>query len=97
VGAYLLEKVEGLRSRHECLGNVRGAGLFVAADIVTDRESQASDRARATKVVNEMRENGVLISACGMDHNILKIRPPLIFTRENVDLFAEVLDKALEA
>lgn len=97
VGAYLLEKVEGLRSRHECLGNVRGAGLFVAADIVADRESQASDRARATKVVNEMRENGVLISACGMDHNILKIRPPLIFTRENVDLFAEVLDKALEA
>jgi 4-aminobutyrate aminotransferase-like enzyme len=97
VGAYLLEKVEGLRTRHECLGHVRGAGLFVAADIVTDRESQASDRARATKVVNEMRENGVLISACGMDHNILKIRPPLIFTRENVDLFADVLDKALEA
>jgi 4-aminobutyrate aminotransferase-like enzyme len=97
VGGYLLEKVEALRSRHECLGHVRGTGLFVAADIVSDRETQASDRARATRVVNAMRDNGVLISACGMDHNILKIRPPLVFTRENVDLFVEVLDKALEA
>ncbi len=96
VGAYLLSQVEALRERHACLGHVRGAGLFVAADIVTDQESQASDRARTTQVVNAMRENGVLISACGADHNILKIRPPLIFSRENVDLFVDVLDKALE-
>lgn len=96
VGGYLLEKVEALRSRHECLGHVRGTGLFVAADIVSDRETQATDRTRATRIVNAMRDNGVLISACGMDHNILKIRPPLVFTRENVDLFVEVLDKALE-
>lgn len=97
VGAYLLGKVEALRARHDCLGNVRGAGLFVAADIVADRETQASDRDRTTRVVNAMRDNGVLISACGADHNILKIRPPLIFSRENVDLFVDVLDKALEA
>ncbi|WP_375195227.1 aspartate aminotransferase family protein [Sphingobium sp.] len=97
VGAYLLEKVGALRSRHQCLGHVRGAGLFVAADILRDRESQTGDRARTTRIVNAMRDDGVLISACGVDHNILKIRPPLIFSRENVDLFVEVLDKALEA
>lgn len=97
VGAYLLGKVEALRARHDCLGNVRGTGLFVAADIVADRETRASDRDRTTRVVNAMRDNGVLISACGADHNILKIRPPLIFSRENVDLFVDVLDKALEA
>lgn len=97
VGAYLLGKVDALRARHDCLGNVRGTGLFVAADIVADRETQASDRVRTTRVVNAMRDNGVLISACGADHNILKIRPPLIFSRENVDLFVDVLDKALEA
>jgi len=97
VGAYLLSKIDALRARHDCLGNVRGAGLFVAADIVADRETQASDRDRTTRVVNAMRDNGVLISACGADHNILKIRPPLIFSRENVDLFVDVLDKALEA
>lgn len=95
VGAYLLERVSALRSRHDCLGHVRGAGLFVAADIVSDRETQANDRARTTRVVNAMRDNGVLISACGTDHNILKIRPPLIFSRENVDLFVDVLDEAL--
>ena len=97
VGAYLRGKVAALRARHDCLGNVRGAGLFVAADIVADRETRASDRDRTTRVVNAMRDNGVLISACGADHNILKIRPPLIFSRENVDLFVDVLDKALEA
>lgn len=96
VGAYLLEKVDALRARHECLGHVRGAGLFVAADIVSDRETQAGDRVRTAQIVNDMRENGVLISACGTDHNILKIRPPLIFSRENVDLFVDVLDRALE-
>ncbi|NOW48535.1 4-aminobutyrate aminotransferase-like enzyme [Novosphingobium sp. SG751A] len=95
VGAYLLERVSALRSRHDCLGHVRGAGLFVAADIVSDRETQANDRARTTRIVNAMRDNGVLISACGTDHNILKIRPPLIFSRENVDLFVDVLDEAL--
>ncbi len=97
VGSYLLEKVSALRSRHACLGHVRGAGLFVAADIVSESDKQMGDRARTTRVVNAMRENGVLISACGEDHNILKIRPPLIFSRENVDLFVDVLDKALEA
>lgn len=97
VGAYLLERVEGLRSRHDCLGHVRGAGMFVGADIVTDRETSAPDKARTTRIVNAMRENGVLISACGEYQNILKIRPPLIFTSGNVDLFVEVLDQALEA
>ncbi len=96
VGAYLLERVGALRARHECLGHVRGAGLFVAADIVSDRDAKIGDRSRTTRIVNAMRENGVLISACGADHNILKIRPPLIFTKENVDLFVEVLDSALE-
>lgn len=96
VGGYLLEQVEQLRDGQEGLGHVRGAGMFVAADIVTDRETCAPDKARTTHVVNTMRENGVLISACGEDQNILKIRPPLIFSRENVDLFVEILDKALE-
>lgn len=96
VGAYFLEKVEGLKQRHGCLGHVRGAGLFIAADIVSEKDGQTSDPARTTKVVNAMRENGVLISACGKDHNILKIRPPLIFSRDNVDLFVDVLDQALE-
>ncbi|QQN74935.1 aspartate aminotransferase family protein [Croceicoccus sp. YJ47] len=96
-GAYLLSKVEALRDKHENLGNVRGAGLFVGADIVTDRETGGYDPKRATQVVNAMRENGVLISIAGMYHNILKIRPPLVFTRENVDLFVDVLDQALES
>ncbi|CDO34677.1 aspartate aminotransferase family protein [Novosphingobium sp. KN65.2] len=97
VGAYLLEKVSALRSRHECMGHVRGAGLFVAADINAEKAMQISSGALTASVVNAMRDDGVLISACGEDHNILKIRPPLIFTRDNVDHFVEVLDKALEA
>ncbi|PTQ12118.1 aspartate aminotransferase family protein [Sphingomonas oleivorans] len=95
VGGYLREQVGALAVRHECLGDVRGAGLFVGAEIVADRETRAPDRARTARVVNAMRENGVLISACGANHNILKIRPPLIFTETNVDLFVDVLDKAL--
>jgi len=95
MGDHLLDGMKQLADRHECLGDVRGAGLFVGADIVSDRATKTSDRDRTTRIVNGMREKGVLISACGLDHNILKIRPPLIFTRANVDQLVDVLDQAI--
>ncbi|KRW59705.1 aspartate aminotransferase family protein [Pseudomonas sp. TTU2014-080ASC] len=94
-GRYLLEGLARLADRHELIGDVRGAGLFLGVELVTDRASKQPAAAQARKVVNHMRENGVLISAAGPLENVLKIRPLLAFTQEHADLLIESVDTAL--
>jgi 4-aminobutyrate aminotransferase-like enzyme len=97
VGAYLRRGLEKLMARHEIVGDVRNAGLFLGVELVRDRESRAPDTESAARVVNAMRERRVLISATGPAANILKIRPPLVFSTANADLFVETLDGVLAA
>nr|WP_210209644.1 aspartate aminotransferase family protein [Aureimonas flava] len=96
-GRHLLERVAAVCAPHEAVGEVRGAGLFVAVEFVADRADGAPDAARAARVVNAMRERGVLISISGRHHNSLKIRPPLVFSRADAELLAGVLAEALQA
>jgi 4-aminobutyrate aminotransferase-like enzyme len=95
VGSYLREGLDDLAARHESLGPIRSAGLFVGAEIVAGGAPLAADAAYAANVVNRLREARVLISATGPRANVLKIRPPLVFSTENADLFLDRLDKAL--
>jgi 4-aminobutyrate aminotransferase-like enzyme len=96
VGAHLRAGIEGLAARHACIGEVRGAGLFIGVDIVESRDPERLDARRAAALVNGLREAGVLISACGKAANVLKIRPPLILTREDADLLVERLGAVLD-
>lgn len=95
VGKILRDGIAALASRHEAIGDVRGAGLFVGVELVSDRASRASDRGLTSKVVNGMREKGVLISACAMGHNVLKIRPPLVLSADQAGLVIQALDESL--
>lgn len=95
-GRYLLQGLGRLQQRHALIGDVRGAGLFLGVELVKDRASQAPAAAETRRVVNAMRERGVLISAAGPLENILKIRPLLAFEREHADLLLETLDAALD-
>lgn len=95
VGKILLEGIADLAKRHEAIGDVRGAGLFVGVELVCDRATRAPDRALTSKVVNRMREKGVLISACAMEHNVLKIRPPLVLSAEQAGLVIQALEESL--
>jgi 4-aminobutyrate aminotransferase-like enzyme len=95
VGKILRDGVAALAQRHEAIGDVRGAGMFVGVELVADRASRAPDRALTTRVVNRMRDKGVLLSACGMGHNVLKIRPPLVLSAEQAGMVIDVLDEAL--
>ncbi|GAN81828.1 aspartate aminotransferase family protein [Acidocella aminolytica] len=82
-GAYLMA---GLKARHQVQA-VRGDGLFIGAEL--------ADGALASRVVNHMRAHGVLISASGPAGNVLKIRPPLVFTPAHADILFSALDGAL--
>lgn len=97
IGDYLLTGIRKLAQRHELIGNVRGAGMFIGVELVSDRASKAPAAEQAKRVVNGMRERGVLISAAGPLENILKIRPLLAFEQSHADLLITALDEALQA
>ncbi|WP_339115236.1 aspartate aminotransferase family protein [Thioclava sp. GXIMD2076] len=87
---------DGLRSlKDERIGDVRGAGMYVACEFVTDHAAKTPDAATATACVNLMRQKGVLISSTGPGANILKIRPPLIFNARHVDRLLSTVEAAL--
>jgi len=89
VGAYLKDRIGELAKQHAVIGDVRAAGLFLGVEIVGERGEP--DAGAASRIVNALRDNNVLISATGPRANILKIRPPLVFTQEHADFFTEKL------
>ena len=89
MGDQLLAGLRGVASEVGSIGDVRGAGLFVGVEFVgPGGEPNPSE---ALRVVNAMRERGVLISATGCFGNTLKIRPPLVIGGVDVDRFVEEL------
>ena len=94
VGAYALDQLQGLTGKYDVIADVRGAGLFFGVELMQDGQP-ASDL--ALRMVNEMRQRGVLLSTVGRFDNALKIRPPCVFSRENVDLLVSVMDDAFAA
>lgn len=95
VGMHLQQRLLRLQDKHAIIGDVRGKGLFYALELVRERATREPAGVEAKRIVNKMRERGVLISKIGAGDNILKLRPPLVFTRENADLFVDTLDEVL--
>jgi 4-aminobutyrate aminotransferase-like enzyme len=95
VGAHLRAGLESLAQRYPIIGDIRSAGLFVGMELVRSRESKEPASDESARVVNGLRERRVLISAAGPSANILKIRPPLVFSKDNADLFLTALEEAL--
>lgn len=98
VGQHLEADLAALARDHEVIGNVQGSGLFWGLDLVSDRESrQPIARADAKRLVNALRREGVLMGLTGDHGNVLKLRPPLPFSRDNADHALEVVDGCLRA
>ena len=96
VGLYLKTRLTDLANEYEEVGAVRGAGLFVGLDFIDPTLSGAPDPAKASKVINSLRQNGVLIGAAGKYGNTLKIRPPLCFENSHADFFLNQMQRAIE-
>jgi 4-aminobutyrate aminotransferase-like enzyme/Ser/Thr protein kinase RdoA (MazF antagonist) len=92
-GSYLRRGLEALAGRHPVIGDVRGEGLLLGAELVDEEREPAAGR--AGRVTEAMRERGILISTTGPAGNVLKIRPPLVFQREHADLLLQTLDEVL--
>ncbi len=92
VGKFLAEGLRDIESRYEFVGNLQGKGLFWGLDIVKDPVSKEPDKSLALQASIKMRDQGVLLGSTGRYGNVLKIRPPLIFSRENAVQLLATLD-----
>jgi 4-aminobutyrate aminotransferase-like enzyme len=95
VGTHLQNRLRDLQTTYECIGDVRGAGLFIGVDLVRQRRDKEPDSGTALALVNALRARRILISASGPFGHVLKIRPPLPFSEANADEFTDKLSEAL--
>ncbi|HEX2755204.1 MAG TPA: aminotransferase class III-fold pyridoxal phosphate-dependent enzyme, partial [Candidatus Limnocylindrales bacterium] len=94
-GERLLAGLREVAARHEPIGEVRGMGLFVGFELVRDRATREPDAALATELVNRAAERGVLLSTDGPDHDVIKIKPPMVFSAADADRLVETVDTVL--
>jgi 4-aminobutyrate aminotransferase-like enzyme len=87
VGSRLLSSLDALRTRFPAIVDVRGRGLLVGVEL--------ADPGLAERVVDDLRDNGILIGRTGREGNVLKIRPPLVFAEEHADMVVSAIESAL--
>ncbi|MEQ9257892.1 MAG: aspartate aminotransferase family protein [Roseovarius sp.] len=95
VGAALLERLQALKEKHACIGDVRGRGLMLAIEMVKDRRTKEPDRAATAAIFETCRESRLILSKSGPTQSVLRMVPPLCLSLEDVDAVAEGLDRAL--
>jgi 4-aminobutyrate aminotransferase-like enzyme len=95
VGAYLLARLLELQKAHPEIGDVRGRGLYIGVDLVSDRATKGPDAPLARRVSEQMKDEGVIVVPTGTYENVLKVKPPMVFSRANADQLADTLDRVL--
>ena len=87
IGDYLRAELTKFQPHCPPMAEIRGHGLFIGLEWVSDRDAKTPDRDGAAVFVNRLKDKGILIGSAGSLGNVLKIRPPLVFTREHANLF----------
>ena len=95
VGDHLREKLMGLQEKYDVIGDVRGMGLMQALELVKDRKTKEPHPQAVLKVFEETKKRGVLIGKGGLYGNCIRIGPPLIATKDDMDEMVTALDEAL--
>jgi 4-aminobutyrate aminotransferase-like enzyme len=94
-GAYLADQLRSLARQHDCIADVRGKGLFYGLEITKEPGSIEPNAEKAKAIAEAMREAGVLLSTFGPHDSAIKIRPPMVLSKENADLLVNSLDQVL--
>ena len=95
VGTHLLAQLRRLKDKHPLIGDVRGAGLFIGIELVRDRATLEPAAEETSAIVERMKERGILLSVDGPLHNVIKIKPPIVFTQADADFLTESLNQVL--
>jgi alanine-glyoxylate transaminase / (R)-3-amino-2-methylpropionate-pyruvate transaminase len=95
VGEHLKQGLLELQEKHSLIGEVRGLGLMLGVELVTDRNSKEPAKAQAATVLEEMKKRQVLIGKGGLFGNTLRIKPPMCLSKDDADYLIEMLDEVL--
>jgi len=96
VGSKLQAGLEDLKFKHDLIGDVRGLGLFIGVELVVNRETLEPARDQAYYIIEKMKEIGILLSIDGPLHNVIKIKPPLVFSDSNAEFLIHKLGEVLQ-
>jgi len=96
VGEHLVEGLRGLKERFPLIGDVRGLGLYIGVELVKDPKKRTPAAVEANRVKERLREHRILLSTDGPQENVLKIKPPLVFTLSDADHLFRTLGRILE-
>jgi 4-aminobutyrate aminotransferase-like enzyme len=96
VGGYLMNGFRALAEHHPQIGDVRGEGLFLGVELVEDRQSRAPATALTGRLIERLKTDGILLSAEGPHHNVLKLKPPMVFAETDADILLAAVDRALD-
>ncbi|KAJ6331466.1 hypothetical protein OIU76_009945 [Salix suchowensis] len=92
VGSYLKKRLTELKGKYEIIGDVRGRGLMLGVELVTDRQQKTPAKSESIHVMEQMKELGVLIGKGGFYGNVFRITPPLCITKEDADFLVDAMD-----
>ena len=95
VGAALLARLRDLQERHPVIGDVRGTGLMLAIEMVSDRATKTPDAKATAAIFEACRAQGLILSKSGPHQSVLRMVPPLCLSLADVEAVAEGLDAAL--
>ncbi len=96
VGGRLANELRRRMDRYEAIGDVRGCGLFLSVEMVKDRDNKEPDTESTLALADRLKDKGFLVSYAGKYENVLKIRPPLVFSHANADDFLAAFDECME-
>jgi 4-aminobutyrate aminotransferase-like enzyme len=94
-GDFVMKRLNELKEKHDLIGDIRGKGLMIGIELVTDRNKKTPAVNETTKIRDELLKNGVMVGAGGVKGNVLRIQPPLIITKEQLEQVLTLIDKSL--
>ncbi|MGC8936535.1 MAG: aspartate aminotransferase family protein [Candidatus Methanomethylicaceae archaeon] len=96
-GSYFKNRLESLQEKYEIIGDVRGIGLFIGIELVKDRSTKTPAREEALRFLQECWKRKILVGLGGLEGNVIRIEPPLVLTKEHIDLSIDAFDEALKS
>ena len=95
-GSFLIKLLKNLKKEHPIIGDVRGRGLFIGIELVRDKNTKEPADIESKQLVNRIKDKGVLLSVDGPFNNVIKLKPPLVFNKENAKFLVNKLGQTLE-